>query len=275
MAAAITSKSNSDILQISDGLCTLKISNAEPYSFVDTTAGLSGLLDSLQKLPTAPPSLFIDLEGENLSRHGTISILQIYVAPSKRTYLIDIHTLGKTAFSTAGASGWTLQQMLESADIPKVFFDVRNDSDALYKHFRIRLAGIQDLQLMEVATRPSRRKHVNGLARCIERDGSLSPAESKRWKDCKEKGVRFFAPEHGGSYAVFNQRPLSKEILQYCIQDVHFMPPLWAYYNGKMTPQWQRRVEIASNERVRLSQSPAYVSHGQHKALAPGDWLHL
>lgn len=128
---------------------------------------------------------------------------------------------------------------------------------------------------MEVATRPCRRKHVNGLARCIEQDGSLSPADCKRWRDGKEKGVRLFAPERGGSYAVFNQRPLSKEILQYCIQDVHFMPHLWTYYNGKMTPQWRRRVEIASNERVRLSQSPAYVSHGQHKALAPRDWLNL
>ncbi|KAJ6779705.1 hypothetical protein PWT90_07316 [Aphanocladium album] len=120
-----------------------------------------------------------------------------------------------------------------------VIFDVRNDSDALYKHFNIRLAGMQDLQLMEVATRSFGRKHVNGLAKCIERDASLSPAERQRWKDCKETGVRLFAPERGGSYKVFNHRPLSKEILQYCVQDVHFMPRLWAYYNGKMTPQWR------------------------------------
>jgi hypothetical protein len=36
------------------------------------------------------------------------------------------------AFSTAGTNGQTLKTILESETIPKVFFDVRNDSDALY-----------------------------------------------------------------------------------------------------------------------------------------------
>ncbi|KAJ4146943.1 hypothetical protein LMH87_001497 [Akanthomyces muscarius] len=275
MTASITSESTSDILQISDSLRKVEIGNTAPYEFIDTASVLSGVLDILHGLPTVPPSIFIDLEGENLSRHGTISILQIHVLPLKRTYLIDLYTLDETAFSVTGARGQTLKQILESSKIPKVIFDVRNDSDALYKHFNIRLAGMQDLQLMEVATRSFGRKHVNGLAKCIERDASLSAAERQRWKDCKETGIRLFAPERGGSYKVFNHRPMSKEILQYCVQDVHFMPRLWAYYNGKMTPQWHQRAEIESKERVKLSQSPSYVSHGPHKALAPRGWLYL
>lgn len=47
----------------------------------------------------------------------------------------------------------SLKSILESSMTPKVFFDVRTDSDALYGQFGIRLAGIIDLQLMEVASR--------------------------------------------------------------------------------------------------------------------------
>lgn len=102
---------------------------------VDTTAAIAEIVDSLDGLPTFPPSLYIDLEGENLSRHGTLDILQLHVLPSDRTYLIDIKVLRHNAFSTPGTCGFTFKDLLESPDIPKVFFDVRSDSDALYSHF--------------------------------------------------------------------------------------------------------------------------------------------
>lgn len=70
-----------------------------------------------------------------------------------KTYLIDIYVLGARAFSTTDASGNSMKSVLESDSIPKVFFDVRNDSDALYHHFNISLAGVVDLQVMEYATR--------------------------------------------------------------------------------------------------------------------------
>lgn len=125
---------------------------------------------------------------------------------------------------------------------------------------------------MELATRNFSKKYVSGLAKCIERDGCLSAAESKTWKECKEAGVRLFAPERGGSYAVFNERPLSKEIVQYCAQDVHFLPRLWEQYNRKLTPKWALRVMLAVDARVKESQSAGYVPHGRQKALAPPHW---
>lgn len=263
------------VMDMTKHLGKVELDSSEPSDLIDTIAALSNVLDALEGLSTQPPSLYIDLEGEKLSRDGTISILQLYVLPTKRTYLIDIHTLRKESFTTSGSSGRTLKGILESQDIQKVFFDVRNDSDALYSHFNIHLAGIQDLQLMELATRTFARRHVNGLAKCIERDGCLSVTESKDWKESKEKGMRLFAPERGGSYSVFNERPLSNEILRYCIQDVHFLPRLWAYYNCKLTPTWRSRVKEASTRRVTESQSASYVSHGKHKALAPAGWASL
>ncbi|KAH8749593.1 ribonuclease H-like domain-containing protein, partial [Hyaloscypha finlandica] len=207
--------------------------------------------------------------GVNLSRHGSISILQVHFSPNNRTYLIDIHILGDAAFSTAGASGQTLKGILESDSIPKVFFDVRNDSDALFSHFGIKLASVHDIQLVELATRSFSRRCVNGLTKCIERDISLTGSEREAWKETKEKGLNLFAPERGGSYDVFNARPLAKDLLLYCIQDVHFMPRLWQHYNSKMSVRWAAKVQQATRERVALSQTATFNGKGQHMALGP------
>jgi exonuclease 3'-5' domain-containing protein 1 len=237
---------------------------------IDTQADVGSLTDALLDLPTHPPSLYLDLEGVNLSRHGSISILQIYVLPTHRTYLVDVHTLQAAAFTTAGRRGQTLQNILESAALPKAFFDVRNDSDALHSHFGICLAGVVDLQLMELATRTGPRRYVSGLAKCIERgEAALSHAERQAWAANKEIGKILFAPERGGSYEVFNVRPLAESIKQYCMQDVQFLPRLWQHYNARLTPVWRGKVDVATRARVRLSQSAGYAAHGRHKALGP------
>ena len=128
-----------EIETITQILGKVGLNGLAPADLIDTTAALYSVLDSLQGLPTRTPSIYIDLEGESLSRDGTISMLQIYVLPTNRTYLLDIHTLYEEAFTSSGPGGHTLKGILESRDIPKVFFDVRNDSDALYNLFNIRL----------------------------------------------------------------------------------------------------------------------------------------
>ncbi|KAH6656033.1 ribonuclease H-like domain-containing protein [Truncatella angustata] len=248
------------------------IQKSAPYSFIDTPTKLSAVLDSIYDLPTNPPSLYIDLEGENLSRHGTISILQLFISSTEQTYLIDIHTLEDMAFTTGNKDGLTLKDILESSMIPKVFFDVRNDSDALYSHYKISLQGVQDLQLMELATRCFPGRFINGLAKCIERDLRLSSNEKIAWQNTKEKGLHLFAPERGGSYKVFNERPISEAIKLYCVQDVKFLPRLWSHYNSLLTVQKREKVRLASSERVRESQSLDYQSHGRQKALIPKGW---
>lgn len=182
---------------------------------------MKSLVDLLEDLPTNPPSLYIDIEGINLSRHGSVSILQLLVHSRKQTFLLDIHTLGNKAFTTAGTSGQSLKDIMESDSIPKVFFDVRNDSNALFHLFGISLAGIHDIQLMELATRTFSKRCVNGLSKCIERDLYMGSVEAEKWKRIKDKGKLLF---------VSNSRPLSEDIRLYCLQDVQFMPRLWNNY---------------------------------------------
>ncbi|KAJ6190332.1 hypothetical protein N7519_000353 [Penicillium mononematosum] len=210
--------------------------------------------------------------GVYLSRHGTISILQIFVLPKRSTFLIDIYGLKDKAFSYPAPSGTTLRAILESPSIPKVFFDVRNDSDALFSHYQIELSGVQDLQLMELATRRFSKRRVNGLGKCIENDAGMTADERASWKAFKHKGREMFAPECGGSYEVFNTRPLSDEIRQYCAQDVQFLPKLWQKYDGRMTRRWARKVEMEVKNRIQLSKSKTFNGKGSHMALAPAGW---
>ncbi|KAH2126105.1 hypothetical protein KXV35_007246 [Aspergillus fumigatus] len=161
---------------------------------------------------------------------------------------------------------------MESSAVPKVFFDVRNDSDALYSHFGVGLNGVHDLQLMELATRRPPRGYVSGLRKCIQREVQMTAAELHTWKVTKEKGLNLFEPGRGGSYEVFNIRPLSDDILKYCIQDVRLLPKLWVAYYPKLMPIWAKRVELAVKDRIILSQSAAYQPKGEHKARAPREW---
>ncbi|OJD10765.1 hypothetical protein ACJ73_09703 [Blastomyces percursus] len=241
-------------------------------SVVDTTSSLIRLVDSLDNLPTSPPSLYIDLEGINLCREGSISILQIFDHPNEHVYLVDIHRLGEAAFTTTGTNGKSLRSILQCPATPKVFFDVRNDSNALFFHFGIRLEGVEDIQLMENGSRPgppSRKKFVSGLARCIEMDAPVSPAVKRLWEENKNKGAQLFSPKRGGSYEVFNARPIPQAIIDYCVQDVSFMPLLRTLYWSKLTPHWKAEVDRATKERIRVTQTLTYQPNTRDKTLSP------
>jgi exonuclease 3'-5' domain-containing protein 1 len=262
----------SNLDTVTQRLTTIKLEDKPAIIFVNNATAIAELVDSLDGPPTVQPSIFIDLEGVNLSRHGTISIMQVYYLPIKCTYLIDVYTLGDKCFSTPGRNGRTLKEILESDSVTKVFFDVRNDSDALHGNYQIKLAGIHDLQLMELSTRSFSRRCVNGLSKCIERDAPLSIQERLAWVQTKESGLRLFAPEKGGRYEVFNERPLPDAIKFYCAQDVQILPRLWDYYDGKMGQKWREKMIAASKARVQSSQSATYNGKGRHMALAPTGW---
>ncbi|KAF4773343.1 3'-5' exonuclease [Colletotrichum scovillei] len=245
------------------------------YDLVNTPKGISTLIDYVSGLPNdTVPLHYVDLEGDNLSRHGIISILQLYVAPKQHTYLLDIHALGDKAFLTPGErSGKTIKGFLEDPNTKKVFFDVRNDSDALFHHFRINLDGIQDLQLMEFASRHNKAGFLSGLSKCIERNAPMTPEEIFAWRAVKVLGHNLFNPQSGGSYAVFNQRPLSTDILRYCIQDVQYLPRLWAVYDQRLGKDWKHAVEKETKNRILQSHASDYNGQGRHMTEPPADWV--
>lgn len=108
---------------------------------------------TLQAVEETPLTQFVDLEGVSLSRHGSISLIQIYEIQRHAVFLVDVHVLGPKAFSISSNSGICLRVLLGSSTAIEYFFDVRNDADALYCLFGIRLARVRDTQLLELATR--------------------------------------------------------------------------------------------------------------------------
>lgn len=238
-------------------------------SLIDSSASVTSLVGKLENQPTNPPSLYLDVEGTALSRYGSISIIQIFLLPANHVYLIDVFVLDQLAFDTTSQSGTTLRSILESAIIPKVFFDVRNDADALYALFNIKLRCVHDIQLLEVATRSPPNDRVFGLQRCIANDAQLSAKARKRWNATKERGKALFVPGKGGSYEIFNIRPLQDTIINYCAGDVVHLPRLYQVYSQKIDTSLLKRVQEETRRRVAMSQAESYDPHGKEKALSP------
>lgn len=214
---------------------------------IDLEASLLPLLDSIANLAVDPPSLYIDLKGTALGRHGSISILSLYIAPTKKTYLIDIRSLGKAVLSTTTKSGTSLKTILEPSTIPKVVFDIRNISDALFSLFQISVGGIKDLQLMELASRTGSRKFLSSLADCIEKDSPISAAAKAEWCLIKERGHK----------------------------DVALLPSLYSVVNTKLRSPglafWRVTVREKTKDRIKLSQSPNYDGNSESNALGWSD----
>ncbi|RAK71695.1 uncharacterized protein BO72DRAFT_453453 [Aspergillus fijiensis CBS 313.89] len=249
---------------------------AKETTFIDTQDGLKGLVDLIARQDTwmgdFKPLLYIDLEGRKLSRHGTISLMTVLVSPGHglmSPHVIDIHSLGSVAFSTTGQRGNSLKDILESPQIIKAFFDVRNDSDALYAHYGVRLQGVRDIQLMESAARPNTpgRKYLSGLSKCIEQ-ALFNAREREKWMLDKTNEEALWNPEKGGSYSVFDKRPLLDAIIRYCVGDVQYLPTLYTRYRHS-TDRWNQLIAEASQKRVSLSHAVEYQPEGPGRALSP------
>jgi exonuclease 3'-5' domain-containing protein 1 len=98
---------------------------------------------------------------------------------------------------------------------------------------------------------------------------------SASWTTIKNQGVSLFAPEKGGSYEVFEKRPLDPRLVQYCMHDVAFMFELERVMRGRLSRNmnhWDAFIVRESAARVALSQTVAYNGKGRHMTLASVKW---
>ncbi|KAK3947360.1 ribonuclease H-like domain-containing protein [Pseudoneurospora amorphoporcata] len=211
---------------------------------------ISSLPDLQVFLSLIPPSstFYLDLEGKSLSRNGTLTLLTILVLPMRATSIIDVQTLGDSAFTTPGTDGNTLKAILEDSHTSKCFWDVRNDADALWAHHKVRLAGVTDVQLLENGSRVGDKTYLYGLDRCAERDLGLKYVEKQRWVRTKQE-VR--ALMNMPNNDIFSRRPLDAKTLQYCVNDIL----------GKAMDESARRVVESCG--------PGYVLQSENKKFGP------
>ena len=221
-------------------------------------------------------SMFCDQEGNKMDRNGSLSLLQISFATHDITFILDITVLEKAVFETKAVNGLSLRHVLEDPTIVKVYFDVRNDSDAIYSHYGIHLRGVIDLQLMELACRGIRCEAtaLQSLAKGIELHlgTALETNEYIEWCQAKAAG-RKYCDNYG--WVAYDERPLPEILARYAAQDTIYMPHLYAVYLWKLQncPRLMALILRASQKRADDSLLPGYQSGGYGKWLGPVEFL--
>merc|ERR1719414_1410912 len=237
-------------------------------NLIDSYGGLMKLLSHLEEIcqhgmDKTATALAVDFEGVKLCRHGALCLVQITCSDDPRlVYVLDVHVLGKRAFALQTPQGTSMKGVLEEQLIRKVWFDPRNDVDALYHQFGILPQGIFDLQLAEVADRRNRGlnvHYVQGLYKCL----TLCPALEQEQKVFAERintlGKSLFEPHNGGDYEIFQHRPLNPVILVYAAHDSRYMLVLYEQYVSAIGSSWVSRVQRAADQRGRWCFSPEFV----------------
>ncbi|KAF5973735.1 hypothetical protein FBULB1_8119 [Fusarium bulbicola] len=220
---------------------------------------LESFIDSIPSSAT----LYLGLEGKSLSRNGTITIITILVHPTKVTKLIDVQTLGSSAFTMPTATGKTLKAMLEDPLISKCLWDVRNDADALWAHYKVRLTGVTDIQLLENAARYGNKTYVRGLNICVKKDLRLGFIELSRWSKTKQAVKARIADD------IFSRRPLDAQTEKYYINDVEYLPALQDTYTKRINSRLMGKAMDKSARRVVEACSPDYDPQSEKKRLGP------
>jgi hypothetical protein len=209
-------------------------------------------------------ALAVDFEGVKLCRHGPLCLVQLTCSDDPSlVYVLDVHMLGKRSLMMQTPNGTSMKSLMEDENIRKVWFDPRNDIDALWHQFGIMPRGVFDLQIAEVADRRKRGLNVHfvqGLHKCLTQCPALQPEQKVFAERITTLGRSLFEPRNGGNYEIFQQRPLNPVILVYAAHDSRYMLALYDQYMNAIDQTWVRRVCRASDFRCRWCLNREYVN---------------
>ena len=130
-------------------------------------------------------------------------------------------------------------------------------------HYKVRLAGVTNIQLLENASRVGDKTYVRGLDSCVEKDLRLGFMELHRWIGTKQ-AVKIRMADN-----IFSRRPLNAEAKEYCINDVVHLPALQDTYTKRINRQWMKKAMHESARRVVEACSPEYKPQSKNKRLGP------
>eukprot|EP00435_Cladocopium_sp_Y103_P074915 s164_g52.t1 len=234
-----------------------------PFSInlIDSYGSLLVMLLHIERLPKADLVVAVDFEGVKLNRSGQLCLVQITLSnmPSC-VYVLDVYIL-PLAMHFATPSGTSLKAILEDPAMLKIWFDPRNDVDALFHQFGIVPQHVFDLQLADVAVRRGKGLQVNfvpSLQKCLTSCDRLDRMQKTFADFINKTGKQLFEPDHGGRYEVFQQRPLLHDILVYAAHDCRYMQLLYQWYCENLSDEWNQRVLAGSRSRAQWFAHPRY-----------------
>ena len=225
------------------------IGNAHIY-YVASNETLIAACDYLRRsLINSHSSLAIDMHGVQLGKDGEISILQMSCGrPLDPVFIVDIVQLKTVAFK----AGSRLRLLLEDETIPKLFFDVRGDANALYHQFRINIRNIEDLQLIDIVKRRVVKYSNFTTVFSVCQDIELSVKHQVQ--SVRNEAEHMFAQKFGGNYNVWMKRPLHPTLLEFAA-DVRFynlmrssVKPFTPAHLSALQRATERRLEHAQED---------------------------
>ncbi|OQU95797.1 hypothetical protein CLAIMM_01965 [Cladophialophora immunda] len=196
------------------------------------------------------PSLYIDAEG-NL--------------------IVDVFTLKHAAFNIS-FRGISLRTLLESSSIQKIFFDVRNDADALFSLYNVLVEGVVDLQMMEYFQNGRSGRNLASLRKCVEQDSGLPSEDIQDWLEVKLSVPRSWLGNANLHGSPFQGRPLPADLLIYAAGGVEYLPALYKAYSLRLTAQGWLALRAETDKRLRRSRTPAYDPQASGKQRGKGPY---
>ena len=245
---------------------------------IDNELALNDAISELGKYKqTSNNILAVDCEGVSLSRKGELTILSI--ATREKAYLFDVFKIGKTIFSGG------LKEILEDSTQEKLMFDCRQDSDALWHQFNVKLTGVLDLQLLEIMYRrenptptsvkpPTKSKFgrykrrsqftdqvekLYGYRRCLE-----LYIEDDKLVQTKDVGGELFK----SNKKLWKVRPLLKTLIEYCVVDTMGMFKLYDKMKDILSSMDKSRLKVASEKYVEYYRAKEGRSYDEYETNA-------
>ncbi|KZZ94179.1 3'-5' exonuclease [Moelleriella libera RCEF 2490] len=240
---------------------------------VNTVEDVAKVAEAIGPLHKEPPSLYVSLAGLRTDRFGvTAPKLSIYPFPAGPIFVVDMLQMKERAINTVGKCGTSLKDFLEGNGT-KCFFDVRHDSNVLYCLYKIKLDGVQDIVLMELATRPRSGRFVSALWKCIKNDAQLFAAEKSAQVESKEKGLQVIDPNRGGSSNAFFGLHMRPALIDDCAKSVQSLPQLWKHYYSQLDREWRIKVAEQSMKRLEESWKDTFDGSRLDMVSGPSAWI--
>ncbi|TFK84655.1 hypothetical protein K466DRAFT_526996 [Polyporus arcularius HHB13444] len=220
-----------------------------PYTLCDTYEAASLAAEEL----SASSTLIVDCEGRDIGMpDGALSIIAIGDATASKIFLFDVLALTDPADPLLAP----LRSLLRRPDITKLMWDGRADFTEIAEAYGVRMEGVLDLQLVEVAQRWRRKRkgcrrqqhtadyfkslkdeltedpaaldgihRLYGLEHCAGMYGLIKKGEGKNHE--------VVAMHEQDRTEMWMQRPLPEALLAYSAHDIHIIAQLFARFEKK------------------------------------------
>jgi len=154
--------------------------------------------------------IYVDLEGINLSKTGSVTLIQVYIPKSDVILIYDLLQIDDLFVACP-----KLKAVFESTVIKKIFFDFRNDINALYFIYKIDVHFVDCVQVKYMAELFEKNIPSATLHGLVQVFANKLP-DFPELVEAKRNGRQFTDDQ-------VVERPLQPEVLLYAAIDVYYL----------------------------------------------------